>query len=53
MVAIDNSPVKLNLSSDFPRYLKGMAKVRDTQVRTHAEAEEILKDYEEVRALGA
>ncbi|KAL6852378.1 hypothetical protein ACO1O0_006922 [Amphichorda felina] len=51
VVAIDNSPVKLRLNSTFPTYLKGMAEVRDAQVRTHHEAEKILKDFAESPAI--
>lgn len=49
VVAIDNGPIHLPLTEEFPRYLRGMAKVEDMQVRTHREADRILKEYEEVR----
>ncbi|KAJ5573716.1 Alpha/Beta hydrolase protein [Penicillium hispanicum] len=51
VVAIDNCPIKLPLSEDFPRYLEAMAKVRDAQVKTHSEADEILKQCEESPAI--
>ena len=50
VVAIDNCPIHLPLLDDFPRYLKGMAKVDDAKVKTHHEAEMILREYEDVHA---
>ncbi|GFF66323.1 putative alpha/beta hydrolase [Aspergillus lentulus] len=47
VVAIDNCPIHLPLLDDFPRYLKGMAKVDDAKVKTHHEAEMILREYED------
>ncbi|GIK07143.1 hypothetical protein Aspvir_002798 [Aspergillus viridinutans] len=47
VVAIDNCPIHLPLMDDFPRYLKGMAKVSDAKVKTHHEAEMILREYED------
>jgi hypothetical protein len=35
---------------DFPRYLEGMAKVGEAKVKTHYEAEKILREYEDVHA---
>ncbi|CRG90005.1 Ankyrin repeat, PH and SEC7 domain containing protein secG [Talaromyces islandicus] len=48
VIAIDNCPVHLPLTEEFPRYLRAMAKVRDAKVKTHREAETILKSHEEV-----
>ncbi|EAW20380.1 putative alpha/beta hydrolase [Aspergillus fischeri NRRL 181] len=47
VVAIDNCPIHLPLVDDFPRYLEGMAKVGDAKVKTHHEAEKILREYED------
>ncbi|KAK9577587.1 hypothetical protein V6Z90_009266 [Aspergillus fumigatus] len=47
VVAIDNCPIHLPLMDDFPRYLEGMAKVGEAKVKTHYEAEKILREYED------
>lgn len=49
VVAVDNCPVNLPVASDFLEYLKGMAQAEKQQVRTHAEADEILRQFDLVR----
>ena len=48
LVPVDNAPVDANLSSDFPKYIQGMREVDDAGVNNRAEADIILKKYEEV-----
>lgn len=48
LIPVDNAPVDANLKSDFHRYAQGMREIEDAQVRRQAEADEILKKYEEV-----
>ncbi|THC96035.1 hypothetical protein EYZ11_004495 [Aspergillus tanneri] len=50
VIAVDNGPVHLPLSEDFPRYLKGMAEIKNAQVKTHLEADMILRNYAEARS---
>ena len=49
LVPVDNAPVDANLSSDFPKYMQGMREVEEAGVKKQAEADHILKKYEEVR----
>ncbi|OQD85780.1 hypothetical protein PENANT_c009G09278 [Penicillium antarcticum] len=46
VVAIDNGPIHLPLKSYFPNYLQGMAKANDAKVKSHLEADMILRQYE-------
>ncbi|KAJ5771220.1 uncharacterized protein N7511_003271 [Penicillium nucicola] len=46
VVAIDNGPINLPLKPYFTKYLEGMAKANDAKVRSHLEADEILREYE-------
>ena len=48
LVAIDNGPIDLPLSPDFQKYLDSMANIEQQKVRTHIEADQILRDYESV-----
>lgn len=48
LVAVDNAPVDATLKSDFAKYMQGMRKIEDARVTKQAEADEILKNYEEV-----
>jgi len=48
LVAVDNAPVDATLSSDFAKYVKGMAKIQESSVTRQADADKILRDYEEV-----
>jgi pimeloyl-ACP methyl ester carboxylesterase len=47
IIAVDNAPVDAALESDFARYIQGMKKIEEAGVTRQAEADEILKDYEE------
>jgi hypothetical protein len=49
VVAVDNCPINLPIGPDFLTYLEGMAKVEQQPVRTHAEADEIIRQFELVR----
>lgn len=51
VVAIDNCPIERPLSEDFPLYLEGMARVKNAQVKSHSEADEILKEVEKVYSI--
>ncbi|OKP07370.1 Abhydrolase domain-containing protein C22H12.03 [Penicillium subrubescens] len=46
VVAVDNCPINLPIGPDFLTYLEGMAKVEQHTVRTHAEADEIIRQFE-------
>ncbi|KAJ5895216.1 Alpha/Beta hydrolase protein [Penicillium taxi] len=46
VVAVDNCPIELPLTPDFLKYVEAMESVNEAQVRTHKEADEILKDIE-------
>lgn len=49
VVAVDNCPVhNVPLPEDFPRYLRGLECVEQAKIRTHAEGERILAEFEEV-----
>ncbi|KAJ5355162.1 uncharacterized protein N7496_012374, partial [Penicillium cataractarum] len=46
VVAVDNCPIKLPVATDFLNYLESMGEAEREQVRTHAEADEILREYD-------
>lgn len=48
LVSVDNAPVDAALKSDFAKYIQGMCRVEKAHVSRQSEADEILKDYEEV-----
>ena len=48
IVAVDNAPVDVTLSRDFAEYIRGMKKINEANVTRQAEADNILKDHEEV-----
>ena len=48
-VSVDNAPVDAALPSNFAKYIKGMQKIETRQVTKRSEADEILKEFEEVR----
>ncbi|KAM0251305.1 hypothetical protein ACHAQJ_008245 [Trichoderma viride] len=50
VVAVDNAPIDTALSSTFATYVRGMKKIQEANVTRQAEADAILKDYEEVNA---
>lgn len=51
LVSIDNAPVDAALKSDFGKYIRGMRRVEEAGVRKQSEADEILREFEEVRPL--
>ncbi len=48
LVAVDNAPVDARLGSDFARYIQGMKRIDEAAVTRQADADRILKPYEEV-----
>jgi len=48
LIPVDNSPIKAPLRSDFAKYIRGMQAVEAAKVEKQSEADEILKEYEEV-----
>lgn len=46
LIPVDNSPVDTSLSSDFPKYLRGMKEIEHKKVKNSREAHEIMKKYE-------
>ena len=48
LIPVDNAPVDANLKSDFHKYVQGMRDIEEAQVKRQAEADDILKKYEEV-----
>ncbi|KAL8723424.1 MAG: hypothetical protein Q9225_000255 [Loekoesia sp. 1 TL-2023] len=50
LIPVDNAPVDAALKSDFRKYLEGMREVEEAAVKKAAEADQILKKYEDVRA---
>lgn len=51
LIPVDNAPVDAALKSDFGKYVQGMRKVEEAKISKQSEADEILKDYEEVRLI--
>ena len=49
LISVDNAPVDAALKSDFAKYCQGMRRIEDSHVQRQSEADEILKEYEEVR----
>ncbi|KAF6223460.1 hypothetical protein HO133_000303 [Letharia lupina] len=47
LIAVDNAPVDAILKSDFHKYVQGMRDIEQAQVSRQAEANDILKKYEE------
>ncbi|KAJ9424702.1 non-ribosomal peptide synthetase [Fusarium oxysporum] len=47
IVAVDNAPVDVSLSRDFPKYVRAMKKIQEAGVTRQAEADKILSEYEE------
>jgi hypothetical protein len=48
IVSVDNAPQDVALLSNFGQYIQGMKKIEEAGITKQAEADEILKDYEEV-----
>ena len=51
LIAVDNAPLDASLGSKFAHYIRGMKKIEDAGVARQAEADNILKEYEEVRPI--
>ncbi len=49
IISVDNAPLDAALLSNFGKYIQGMKKIEEAGVTRQAEADKILKDYEEVR----
>jgi hypothetical protein len=49
IVSVDNAPIDAALLSGFGKYVQGMKKIEEEGVTRLAEADDILKEYEEVR----
>lgn len=49
IISVDNAPLDAALLSDFAKYVQGMKRIEEAGVTKQAEADQILKDYEEVR----
>jgi pimeloyl-ACP methyl ester carboxylesterase len=47
VVSVDNAPLDAALLSNFGKYIQGMKKIEAAGVTKQAEADHILKDYEE------
>jgi pimeloyl-ACP methyl ester carboxylesterase len=48
IVSVDNAPIDAALLSSFGKYVQGMKRIEEAGVTKQAEADAILKDYEEV-----
>ncbi len=48
LVSVDNVPVDATLKSKFHEYTKGMRDIELAKVKRQAQADDILKTYEEV-----
>jgi len=53
IISVDNAPLDAALLSSFGKYIQGMRKIEEAGVVRQAEADKILKDYEEVRILSS
>jgi pimeloyl-ACP methyl ester carboxylesterase len=47
LISVDNAPIDAVLESDFAKYVQGMKRIEEAGVTRQAEADKILKDYEE------
>lgn len=48
IVSVDNAPIDAALLSSFGKYIQGMKRIEEAGITRQAEADAILKDYEEV-----
>lgn len=48
IVSVDNAPIDAALLSSFAKYVQGMRRIEEAGVKNQAEADAILKGYEEV-----
>jgi len=51
IISVDNAPLDAALLSNFGKYIQAMKKIEDAGVTRQAEADVILKDYEEVGSI--
>ncbi|KAM0794299.1 Alpha/Beta hydrolase protein [Usnea florida] len=51
LIPVDNAPIDANLKSDFHKYVRGMRDIEKAQVEKQAEADDILKKYEEAQPI--
>jgi hypothetical protein len=47
LVSVDNAPLDAALLGDFAKYIEGMRKIEESEVTRQADADKILRDYEE------
>lgn len=50
VVSVDNAPLDAALQTDFAHYIQGMKKIESAGVTRQSEADNILREYEEVGA---
>lgn len=48
LISVDNAPVDAKLANDFDKYLVGMQEIEEAEVKKQAEADRILRKYENV-----
>jgi len=48
LIPVDNAPVDATLKSDFSKYVRGLRNVEEAKVTKSAEADDILRKFEEV-----
>ena len=48
LIPVDSAPVDAALQTDFHSYIKGMKKIEEAKLKKQTEADEILREYEEV-----
>jgi len=48
VIVVDNAPVDAAIGSDFARYIRGMKKIDEANVTRQSEADDILRDFEDV-----
>ena len=49
LIPVDNAPIDATLMSDFPKYVQGLRRIEEARVTKPAQADDILRRYEEVR----
>lgn len=47
LVAVDNAPIDAALARDFAKYIQGMKQIQDANITRQADADKILRDYED------
>ena len=48
LIPVDNAPVDANLKSNFHQYVRGLGEIEEAAITKQAEADDILRKYEEV-----